>query len=474
MSIALKPYSEMKSAAPVGLEPIPAHWEMARFKRLLQERDSRSYDGREQLLRVSQYTSVTQRQTADGDQGPDTRAESLIGYKRVERSDLVVNIMLAWNGSMGVSNFPGIVSPAYCVYRFKTSAHPRYFHYLLRSIPYKARIKAESTGVVESRLRLYTDDLFRLKAHLPPPSEQAAIARFLDHMDHRIQKYIRAKEKLIALLDEYKQALIHQTVTGQIDVRTGEPYAEYKASGVEWFERLPTHWEMRKLKTVCRIRYGLGQPPPESEWGLPLIRATNVERGRIVEKGLVRVDPDEVPSSRDAVLQEGEIIVVRSGAYTADSAIVPNAFAGSIAGYDMVVTAIKARPDFVASALLSTYVRDEQLIVESMRAAQPHLNAEELGSALVALPPLTEQAVVVTYLKEKTGLIDANVNLMAHQCNVLAEYRARLIADIVTGKLDVRQAAARLPDIDPIGEANASGFTNRIDTLNLDEAATVA
>ena len=323
-------------------------------------------------------------------------------------------------------------------------------------------------------MHIYGNELKNLTLALPPLPEQTVIARFLDHMDRRIQKYIRAKEKLIALLNEYKQALIHQAVTGQIDVRTGEPYPQYKESGVEWFERLPTHWEMRKLKTVCRIRYGLGQPPPESEWGLPLIRATNVERGRIVEKGLVRVDPDEVPSSRDAVLQEGEIIVVRSGAYTADSAIVPNAFAGSIAGYDMVVTAIKARPDFVASALLSTYVRDEQLIVESMRAAQPHLNAEELGSALVALPPLTEQAVVVTYLKEKTGLIDANVNLMAHQCNVLAEYQARLIADIVTGKLDVRQAAARLPDIDPIGEANASGSTNRIDTLNLDEAATVA
>ena len=68
----------------------------------------------------------------------------------------------------------------------------------------------------------------------PPVREQTAIARFLDHMDRRIQKYIRAKEKLIALLDEYKQALIHQAVTGQIDVRTGEPYPEYKESGVEW------------------------------------------------------------------------------------------------------------------------------------------------------------------------------------------------------------------------------------------------
>ena len=469
-----KSYLRMKNPEIEWLGVVPEHWRVLPNRAIFSEVNDRGH-AQEQMLAVTISKGVIPQQVLLKDSSKkDSSRLDRSGYKLVQPGDIAYNKMRAWQGALGVSDYRGIISPAYVVQRPRTNALARYLHYLFRTPAFAKEAERWSYGITSDMWSLRPEHFKMIYSCIPPLPEQAAIARFLDHMDHRIQKYIRAKEKLIALLDEYKQALIHQTVTGQIDVRTGEPYAEYKASGVEWFERLPTHWEMRKLKTVCRIRYGLGQPPPESEWGLPLIRATNVERGRIVEKGLVRVDPDEVPSSRDAVLQEGEIIVVRSGAYTADSAIVPNAFAGSIAGYDMVVTAIKARPDFVASALLSTYVRDEQLIVESMRAAQPHLNAEELGSALVALPPLTEQAVVVTYLKEKTGLIDANVNLMAHQCNVLAEYRARLIADIVTGKLDVRQAAARLPDIDPIGEANASGFTNRIDTLNLDEAATVA
>ena len=119
-------------------------------------------------------------------------------------------------------------------------------------------IKAVSTGVVESRLRLYTDDLYRLKALLPPLSEQTAIVRFLDHADRRIRRYIRAKQKLIVLLEEQKQAIIHQAVTGQIDVRTGQPYPAYKPSGVEWLRDVPSHWDVMALKWYSRCHSGHG------------------------------------------------------------------------------------------------------------------------------------------------------------------------------------------------------------------------
>ncbi len=87
---------------------------------------------------------------------------------------------------------------------------------------------------------------------IPPPSEQGAIVRFLDHADRRIRRYIRAKEKLIALLEEQKQAIIHRAVTGGIDVRTGQPYPAYKPSGVERLGDVPAHWEVRRLKSLVR------------------------------------------------------------------------------------------------------------------------------------------------------------------------------------------------------------------------------
>ena len=296
--------------------------------------------------------------------------------------------------------------------------------------------------MVESRLRLYTDDLYRLEGLLPPLPEQTAIVRFLDHADRCIRRYIRAKQKLIALLEEQKQAIIHQAVTGQIDVRTGQPYPSYKPSGVEWLGDVPAHWEGKRLKSIARIRYGLGQPPRELANGLPLLRATNVDQGRITDKNLMRVDPLDVPKSRDAFLSEREIVVVRSGAYTADSAIVPEDYDGAVAGYDMVVTVGGAQPEFIAYALLSSYVRDDQLITASTRSAQPHLNSEELGTAIFLLPPLNEQAAVVAFLDGAATDIETATKHARRQIDLVQEYRTRLIADVVTGKLDVRDEGA--------------------------------
>lgn len=437
----LRPYPTMKDSGLPWLGTVPEHWDVRRLKYVLRERDSRSSSGAEQLLRVSQYTGVTERrQSVNGDL-PETRAESLVGYKIVEPNDLVVNIMLAWNGSMGLSSFAGIASPAYCVYRFKANVQPWYFHHLLRSPPYRARIKAMSTGVVESRLRLYTDDLYRLEGLLPPLLEQTAIVRFLNHVDRLTRRYIRTKQKLIKLLEEQKQAIIHHAVTRGLD-----PHVRLKPSGVEWLGDVPEHWELRRLKSVARIRYGLGQPPRESVEGLPLIRATNIERGSIAADDLLRVDPSDVPSARDAFLREGEIIVVRSGAYTADSAIIPEHFAGSVAGYDMVLSPRSVHAGFLAVALLSKYLRDDQLVVSSLRAAQPHLNAEELGAALLVLPPMSEQTRIHAVVGNSVHGAHLAIAACRKEIGLLRDYHTRLIADVVTGKLDVREAAARLPD----------------------------
>lgn len=214
------------------------------------------------------------------------------------------------------------------------------------------------------------------------------------------------------------------------------PYPTYRDSGIEWLEQIPAHWDVKRLKTFSRIRYGLGQPPRESSEGLPLIRATNVIRGRITEEDMVWVDPDDVPTGRDALLAEGEIIVVRSGAYTADSAIIPKSYEGSVAGYDMVVTVNGALAEFVAVALLCNYVTDGQLVIYSLRSAQPHLNAEELGAAVILLPPLPEQRAIAAFLDRETARIDALVAKKERLVELLQEKRTALITHAVTRGLD--------------------------------------
>ncbi len=311
------------------------------------------------------------------------------------------------------------------------------------------------------------DKLAAFPIPLPPLPEQRAIVRYLDYMDERIRRYVTAKEKLVALLEEERQAVVNHAVTRGLD-----PNIPLKPSGVEWLGDVPEHWEVCRLKSMARIRYGLGQPPPESPDGLPLIRATNIARGIIYEKDLIFVDPDGVPSGRDATLRSKEIIVVRSGAYTADSAIIPEEYAGAISGYDMVVTATRARPEFIALGLLSTYVRDDQLIVASSRAAQPHLNAEELGNAIFLVPPADEQVAIVRHVESATAPIDTTIARARRQIKLVEEYRTRLIADVVTGKLDVREAAAQLPDEaddSPAGDLDDAMY---VDTAPAEEPAT--
>jgi type I restriction enzyme S subunit len=263
----------------------------------------------------------------------------------------------------------------------------------------------------------------------PPLNEQLNITSYLDKKTALIDSTIRQKERLLELLQEERTAIINRAVTRGLD-----PNVPMKDSGVEWLGQIPEHWEVIKIKYIAELKYGLGQPPKYKEDGLPLIRATNVYRGDIDENDLVFVDPEDVPWERDPVLKKGDIIVVRSGAYTADSAIIPQKYDGAITGYDMVVRATGILDEFLALCLLSDYVLLAQLYQHRLRAAQPHLNREELGETVILLPPLSEQEGIVKKVKLERGAIDSTIITVRKQRLLLQEYRTTLINDVVTGK----------------------------------------
>ena len=452
----LKPYPEMKDSGVEWLGEVPAHWDIRRAKYLLEECDTRSVDGSEELLRVSQYTGVTLRSpTGDGDE-PDTRAASLVGYKRVEPDDLVVNIMLAWNGSMGVSQFRGITSPAYCVYRFRANSHPWYFHHLLRSPIYKARIKSVSTGVVESRLRLYTDDLYRLEALVPPLPEQAAIVRFLDHADRRIRRYIRAKQKLIALLEEQKQAIIHQAVTGQIDVRTRQSYPAYKDSGLKWLGDVPEHWEVLPLKRAfVSMEYGISDSGSD-DGTIALLTMGNIRDGEVTVPrygGVISVDPSLLLQDKDLLFNRtnSSELVAKVGLFRSEGR--PVTFASYL-------VRMRARPEN-SPEFLNLLLNDVGFVAIARREAIPslhqsNLNPTRYGRLKIPLPPPSEQEAIVQGVTGGTSGVNAAVVRTNREIDHLREYLTRLIADVVTGKLDVREAAAELPEEDVPGNAEES------------------
>lgn len=220
-------------------------------------------------------------------------------------------------------------------------------------------------------------------------------------------------------------------------------YAEYKDSCLDWLGEVPAHWAMTRLKRVAAIQYGIGEPPKYNEKGTPLIRATNVDAGKIRTEGLVFVDPADIPANRITWLAPGNIIVVRSGAYTGDSAIIRSEHCPSIAGFDMVLQPDGCCPDFLQYALLSRYIKSHQIDLEKLRAAQPHLNAEELGSCFLLLPPPSEQTAISAFLDRETAKIDTLVAEQEKLIALLAEKRQAVISHAVTKGLD---SAASMKD----------------------------
>ncbi|MGQ7244281.1 hypothetical protein ACUN9V_12590 [Salinicola sp. V024] len=210
-------YAEYKDSGVEWLGEIPVHWNLYRFKQVFRERVGRSEDGSEELLSVSAYWGVRPRSDMREDNEHLTRADSLKGYKSCKASDLIMNIMLAWNRGLGFAWQSGIVSPAYSVFVVIDCSEPKFLDYLVRSDEYTRYYKAFSSGVIDSRLRLYPETFGRLFCALPSHFEQIAIAQFLDHETARIDALIDEQKRLIELLKEKRQAVISHAVTKGLD-----------------------------------------------------------------------------------------------------------------------------------------------------------------------------------------------------------------------------------------------------------------
>ena len=396
-----------------------------------------SEDGSEELLTVSQYTGITKRSDRLSDEGELlTHASSLEGYKKVMVGDLVMNIMLAWNGSLGVSAINGITSPAYCVFRAKQEIEPRFLHYLFRTPLFTGVFKTVSTGVVESRLRLYPEVFFRLPSLLPSPLEQTAIVHYLDYMDRRIRRYISAKKKLIALLNEQKQAIIQQAVTRGLD-----PNVHLKPSGVEWLGDIPEHWEVVPIRWYVTLGSG------------DFIATDMVSKEALSEKPYPVIGGNGIMGYAAVCNTQGTTVVIgRVGALCGNVHLADKP--AWITDNALKINSIRQLdPDYLAVQL--QVMNLNQLANAN---AQPLVTGGMIRSQRLVKPNMEEQRNIVIWIKTKSAPLIQTIARTQREIELLREYRTRLIADVVTGKLDVREAAARLPEeAEDVGALAGSG-----------------
>ena len=427
-------YSSMRDSGQNWLGEIPEYWELQRTKTLLVPRVEKGHP-HEPLLAATQTKGVVRKDEYENRTVLPMKDLHLL--KLVYVGDFVISLR-SFQGGIEYARERGIISPAYTILYPAKRSHHGYLAKLFKSAPYVHNLALFVTGIRQGQNIDY-ERLSRSRLPLPPLPEQTAIVRFLDHADRRIRRYIRAKERLIALLEEQKQAIIHQVVTGQIDVRTGQPYPAYKDSGVEWLGEVPKHWEVFPLKYRSRCSSGkqiatgdLSHKPlfgHEGRASVPVIGGN----GMMGYSAKGNIHFPTIAIGRVGALC-GNVHVVMPPAWITDNALI------------LEVDRTAFELNYVAET-----VRVRKLNELANQSAQPLITGTQVRMQRLPVPPVSEQTAIVRLIDHTTTTIDRTITGASRQIELLCEYQTRLIADVVTGKLDVRKAAAALPDVGPLG-----------------------
>lgn len=337
--------------------------------------------------------------------------------------------------------------PAVCggdviLLRPSLAVHAPYLGYALDSPPVAHQKAMMCRGTTIKHI--YPDELRQVLVPLPPIEEQAAIVRFLDHVGGRIERAIRAKRKVIALLQEQKQAIIHQAVTRGV---SGAP--TLRPSGVPWLGEVPAHWQVLRLKfiasTIVDCLHATPKYVPDGEF--PAIRTADIEPGHVRLAQARRVSRDTFTEwTQRLVPHPGDVLYSREGERFGIAACVPNGVQLCIS-QRMMVFRIRAchSPHFVMW-LLNAQPTFQQAFQDAMGATAPHVNISTIRNYVMAMPPFPEQQAIGEAIDERTRGIRTGMSQRLREIELLQEYRTRLTADVVTGKVDVRDVAAKLPD----------------------------
>lgn len=317
---------------------------------------------------------------------------------------------------------------------------PKFVSYLVRSEPFTNQLTAASVGIAYPAIA--ESCLGSFYVAIPGSTEQAAIVRFLDHADRRIRRLIRAKQKLIRLLEEEKQAILHRAVTRGLD-----PNVRLKPSGVEWLGDVPEHWEVRRLGRVCTVFNGSTPSRMEPAYWIggtvPWLSSGKVN-DFIVEAASEKITARALRECSLRVVPSGAVIIglVGQGKTRAKSAIL-----GIDACINQNMAAIIPNRMLESGYLHYYLTAFYRTLREFGRGGnQEALNCEIVSGVPILIPPGEEQQNIIDYLHPTLAKVRGSEQLASKEVSLLREYRTRLIADVVTGKLDVREAAARLPE----------------------------
>lgn len=463
----LRPYAKMKPSGLPWLGDVPAHWEVRRNGRLFGSRRETGFPDLP-VLEVSIRSGVRVRDFDNGarkqEMGDRTK------YQRAVQGDIAYNMMRMWQGAVGIAPVDGLVSPAYVVARPFAETDAAFYAYLFRTSAYMREVDTHSRGIVPDRNRLYWESFKQLPSVYPPLEEQRLIVRFLDWHGAQTSRLIRAKKKIIALLNEQKQAIIHRAVTRGLDANV-----RLKPSGIPWLGDVPARWEVKRLRNVAELRVSnIDKKSFDNEQPVRLCNYVDVYKNDLIESDLEFMKATASQAEIDRFrIRIGDVIITKDSEDWKDigiPALVATEADDLVCAYHLAL--LRPINSQVDSAFLYWYLLGPdvrwQFAVAANGVTRYGLSHGCIKEIVIAFPGLPEQRTIVAHLDAATASIRLAEQDMQREIALIQEFRTRLIADVVTGKFDVRALAAALPET---VDAAAAEDADADDEAESDDAA---
>lgn len=441
----IRSYSKMKNSGLPWVEQIPAHWELLPNRALVRQRKHVVGDRHPnfQLLSLTKQGVIVRDLTTMKGKFSEDMGTS----QEVRPGDLIFCMfdVPETPRTVGLSQHNGMITGAYTVLETIGRCSKEFFEAFYLAMDNQKLLSPLYSGL---RNTIPLPRFLQTKTPVPPESEQVAIVGFLDHIDRRIRRYVRAKQKLIKLLEEQKQAIINRAVTRGLD-----PKVRLNSSSVELIGDVPEHWELRRLKSlVYRIDQGIS---PQAENCLAEGERWGVLKAGCVNHGVFReLEHKQLPVGfevdPDFAIAPGDILVSRASGSPhlvgSVGRIVSLTFKLILSDKTFRPVFLEnVDPDFMVLAMNSRYYRDQvQRAISGAEGLANNLPLSSLRGFSFAIPPHHEQKAIVRNLQPIVNGLLTSLHRVVREISVLHEYRIRLIADVVTGKLDVRDVAARL------------------------------
>ena len=419
-------YSSYKDSGVSWIGDIPEHWEVKQLRSFLTLFSEKGH-GDAQLLSVTREQGVIERDKEDKEENHNFVPDDLSGYKYIENGDFAINKMKAWQGSYAVSEYNGIVSPAYFTCKLK-GVNKDFFSKAIRSKVYVPFFTQYSKGIRVGQWDLNPNALKSIPFFLPTPDEQSVIVKYIDDKTSKIDAYVADKEKEIELLQELKQKTIADAVTKGLN-----PDAKMKDSGISWIGEIPEHWEVRHLSQVSYEHFISNKEVHHQN-------LLSLSYGRIIRKD-INTTEGLLPASFDTyqIVEDGNIVMrltdlqndhksLRVG-LVKEEGIVTSAYV-CLGVFDSMV------PSYLYNVLHSYDIK--KLFYSMGGGLRQNLNWQGLKKLDIPLPPLDEQRTIVSYIEEKCEKIDKLASELQSEIDFLKEYKQRLIADCVTGQVNVQ------------------------------------